>query len=372
MFGLVTLLQGLAVNYTGILVTRFFLGVFETGMFPGALYVMGMWYRRNEAGKRFTFFLSSTTLAGAFGGLLASALGKMDGVGGKAGWRWIFIIEGAATILAGIVLYFCLPTFPEEAKWLSARDKAMVEARSRADHGVGQSHKISIRDIPKVLCDLKIIVAGFMYFGALVTVYSYAFFAPAIIYSLGFSRVQTQLRSVPPNVVAFVMAMALAALSDMLQHRYLFILFPMLLSMGGLAMLLAIHDNANAQYAALFLVVAGVFSALPIIICWFNMNLAGHLRRAVGSGWQVGFGNIGGIVAIFAFLAKDAPQFVSGYSICIGFLGFCLILCTLYGYLCARDNRRRERDALRGTVPVLTEAEKRELGDLSPEFRYLL
>ena len=40
----------------------------------------------------FSFFFSSTTLAGAFGGLLASAIGKMDGMKGYRGWRWVFII----------------------------------------------------------------------------------------------------------------------------------------------------------------------------------------------------------------------------------------------------------------------------------------
>jgi hypothetical protein len=47
-----------------------------------------MWYKRTEAQKRFTFFFSSTTLAGAFGGLLASAIGKMNGIQGYSGWRW--------------------------------------------------------------------------------------------------------------------------------------------------------------------------------------------------------------------------------------------------------------------------------------------
>jgi MFS family permease len=83
------MLQGFAQSYSGILATRFFLGVFETGMFPGAFYLIGMWYRRHEAQKRYTFFFSSTTLAGAFGGLLASAIGKMDGMRGYRGWRWI-------------------------------------------------------------------------------------------------------------------------------------------------------------------------------------------------------------------------------------------------------------------------------------------
>lgn len=93
MFGLVSICQGLVQSYEGLLVTRFFLGLFETGMFPGCFYLIGMWYRRHEAQRRYSFFFSSTTLAGAFGGLLASAIGKMDGLRGYHGWRWIFILE---------------------------------------------------------------------------------------------------------------------------------------------------------------------------------------------------------------------------------------------------------------------------------------
>ncbi|KAK5001704.1 High-affinity nicotinic acid transporter, partial [Cryomyces antarcticus] len=78
LFGLTTVCQGLVQNYSGLLATRFFLGLFETGMFPGCFYLIGMWYKRSEAQKRYSFFFSSTTLAGAFGGLLASAIGKMD------------------------------------------------------------------------------------------------------------------------------------------------------------------------------------------------------------------------------------------------------------------------------------------------------
>lgn len=47
-------------------------------MFPGCFYLLGMWYKRGEAQKRFTFFFCSTSLAGAFGGLLASAIGKSE------------------------------------------------------------------------------------------------------------------------------------------------------------------------------------------------------------------------------------------------------------------------------------------------------
>lgn len=92
LFGLVTVCQGLVQNYSGLLATRFFLGLAETGMFPGSFYLIGMWYKRSEAQKRYSFFFGSTSLAGAFGGLLASVIGKMDGMRGYHGWRWIFIL----------------------------------------------------------------------------------------------------------------------------------------------------------------------------------------------------------------------------------------------------------------------------------------
>lgn len=107
LFGLTTTLQGVVQNYSGLLATRFFLGVcgdflygrfiqeltfaglFESGMFPGCFYLLSSWYLRTEAQRRYSFFFSSTTLAGAFAGLLAAAIGKMDGIAGYGGWRWV-------------------------------------------------------------------------------------------------------------------------------------------------------------------------------------------------------------------------------------------------------------------------------------------
>ena len=104
-------------------------------MFPGSFYLIGMWYKRSEAQKRYSFFFGSTSLAGAFGGLLASAIGKMNGMRGYLGWRWIFIlgisllqalrqrcptnlrVEGVLTCVISFALYFLIPDFPEEAKW---------------------------------------------------------------------------------------------------------------------------------------------------------------------------------------------------------------------------------------------------------------
>lgn len=370
LFGFTTVMQGIVTSYSGLLACRFFLGVFETGMFPGCFYLIGMYYRRHEAQKRYSFFFSSTTLAGAFGGLLAAAIGKMDGKAGYAGWRWIFILEGALTAVVAVFFFFLLPGFPEQAKWLSPDERAYVAARLQAEQGDNAAErKITLRDVLDVFKDYKVIVAGFIYLGLVVPAYGYAYFAPSIIKTYGYGPIETQLHSVAPWAAAFGFAMLMAFLSDWAKHRFFFTVVSMFVSIAGLGILITVHDNTQLQYAALFLVTMGTYTAMPIVVCWFNMNLGGHHRRAVGSAWQVGFGNVGGIVAVFIFLAKDSPKYIPGYSITLAFISMAVLASTLYFVSCAWENRSRDRMP-RDVGP--TQSENAALGDKSPEYRYLL
>ncbi|MCJ1375331.1 hypothetical protein MMC20_006566 [Loxospora ochrophaea] len=369
-FGLATICQGLVQNYSGLLATRFFLGLAETGMFPGCFYLIGMWYKRSEAQKRYSFFFSSTTLAGAFSGLLASAIGKMSGMRGYLGWRWIFILEGVLTCVVSFAFFFVLPDFPEEAKWLTEEERAYVKARLRKDQGRSAAERrIEFKDVKRIFKDFKVIVAGFMYFGLLVPAYGYAYFAPTIIETYKYSTIQTQLHSVPPWAAAFAFAMVVAYFSDKFKHRFLFTLIPICIAIAGFAILITVHTQPHLEYAALFLVTMGTYSALPVIVCWFNMNLGGHHRRSVGSAWQIGFGNIGGIIATYSFLSKDAPYYKQGYSICIGFVCLSAASCCIYFVAVLVQNKNRDRAA---ADIGLTEFEKTEMGDMSPDYRYLL
>lgn len=152
-------------------------------------YLLGMWYKRSEAQKRFSFFFSSTSLAGAFGGLLAYGLSQIKGVPGYNGWRWVFIVEGCITSVVAIALYFFMPDFPEEVKWLSDEEREFVRAKLAKDVGKSAHHvKHTTRNVLDVFkdCELasmatnrpltdflkdKVIIGGFMYFGLIVPAY---------------------------------------------------------------------------------------------------------------------------------------------------------------------------------------------------------
>lgn len=125
-----------------------------------------MWYKRSEAQKRFTFFFNAASLAGAFGGLLASAIGQLDGKFGHSGWRWIFWIEGAMTCALSATAYFWIPDFPESAKWLNSDQKMFIIERLKEDQGDSEFEQpLTVRSALAVFRDLKMIPVAFMYFG---------------------------------------------------------------------------------------------------------------------------------------------------------------------------------------------------------------
>ena len=125
-------------------------------------YLISFWYKREEAQRRFTVYWCSILIASAFGGLLASAISKMQGIRGYSSWRWIFILEGIFTILVGIVAFFLVSDFPEEAKWLTEEERKWVIARTLQDKEAPA--KITVKDILRFFSVPRNILGGIMFF----------------------------------------------------------------------------------------------------------------------------------------------------------------------------------------------------------------
>ena len=80
---------------------------------------------------------------------------------------------------------------------------------------------------------------------------------------------------------------------------------------------------------------------------------------------------VGGFIAAFAFLQEDAPRFIPGYSISVAFVLLSLLSSTIYFLGVSWENRRRDLIQAQGTCLELSEEEKKEMGDLNPDYRYL-
>lgn len=94
LWAIVSTLTALANDFKSLLLTRFFLGVTEAPYYPGALYIISIFYTRKEVATRISILYTGNILATAFAGLLAIGIFKMNGMAGLSGWRWLFVIQG--------------------------------------------------------------------------------------------------------------------------------------------------------------------------------------------------------------------------------------------------------------------------------------
>ena len=275
-----------------------------------------------------------------FGGLLASAISKMDGDRGYHAWRWVFILEGIATIFIGFMSFFALTDFPEEARWLTEEERKFVIAKAGTDEHPNEP--ITFRRIFDFLADGKPLAGGLMYFGGLcisyhrkllmltsrllqrllshctvskfhlnfpkieltIPIQAFSYFAPTIVKTLNYSVVETQLHTVPPYAAALALCLIMAYWSDRLNLRSPFIAFGIILNITGLVVLMKVHHKFHVEYAGLFLAAMGTFAIGPAVICWFIMNLHGHTERSIGSAWLISFGNCGGIMYVYLWFGS--------------------------------------------------------------------
>jgi hypothetical protein len=213
-------------------------------------------------------------------------------------------------------------------------------------------------------------VSAIMYFGVVNTGYSTSFFTPTILNELGWAAVKAQVMSIPIYVAAAICALVTALLTDGLRHRYAFTIVGLLVASAGYAILLAQHSlSVPIRYFAVYLITCGGYITQPVTIAWLSNNQAGHYKRAISSAFQIGFGNIGGIVASNIYLSTQAPTYPLGYGLSLGLLWICGLACTAFLFGLRYENRLRD-NGKRDIRFQLPPEEVDNLGDDHPNFRF--
>jgi nitrate/nitrite transporter NarK len=130
----------------------------------------------------------------------------MDGLAGRPGWAWIFIVEGLITILVGIVSWWVIVDFPSDATFLTEEEKKIVRLRLEGDgqHGA-RDEKFKWSEFKASFSDWKTWTGMVMYMGVDGALYAFSLFLPSIIFEMGYKTLQAQLMSVAPYAFACVL-----------------------------------------------------------------------------------------------------------------------------------------------------------------------
>ena len=297
-WGIIATLTGVVQNYAGLIVCRLFLGLVEGGLFPGCAIYLTFFYTKRELALRIGYLFVSAALAGACGGLLAYAVGFMDGLAGQSGWRWIMIIEGLPTFVLGIACLWILADDPETAYYLNDEEREMIFARRAAQ--IGQSDVFDWADVKKGLKDWKIYAICVGQFGTDCMLYGYSTFLPTIIEGIkpDASAAIVQVMTIPCYAVGAITYMSAARFSDWTQLRGPVVVGISLFSIIGYALLIS-DISFGGKYAGCFLVALGLYVAVGIPLAWLPTNNPRYGKRTTATGLQLTIGNTSGIMAPF-------------------------------------------------------------------------
>ncbi|KAJ9150378.1 High-affinity nicotinic acid transporter [Pleurostoma richardsiae] len=347
-WGIITACHAAVQNYHQLFAVRFLLGMFEAGMFPGVMAQLSSWYRTDEVGKPVTWFFAISCLSGIVGSLLCYGISYMNSIQGLSAWRWVYLIEGLATILfAGAVLWF-LPDYPKSPRsdrWLTKREQEFIEARLPENAPLTSDPAFSKKEI---IVTLKSpLIWSFTLSQTLVNLGGYAltWYLPTIVTNLGFVGLpKNQLLNIPPAAAAIL---GLIFSAWFIGRAYIVRPAYIMIIMSGMVVCFVLFFTIHNHVGIYISCILGQLFYQSYFIpfwAWRSATLVGTTGTALTYGVQSGIAQLGGVVGPQLFQSKWAHN---GYKNSFAIAAACIIAAWVANTWTWYLTRNTEYDVLR-------------------------
>lgn len=289
-WGLITIALGFTQSPAMFYVLRFLLGVAEAGFFPGVLYILTLWYPQAKRAQMVGWFMIASAIANAVGSLIGGALLELGGVGGLAGWQWVFVATGIPAVLLVPVVLLRLPSTPAEARFLSDADKAWLAAQLAAE-----PRQATEGSAWRAILDRRVLALAALYFGMPLGAYGLSYWLPTIVKGFGASNLENGVINVIPWICVAVALWAVPRHAARYGATRWHIVGPMLLAAAGLLGSVVL-PGAAIKFACLCVAAAAVFAGQPMFWSVPQRLLTGA-HAAAGLAAINSIGNLGGFAA---------------------------------------------------------------------------
>jgi len=373
-WGIIATFTAFVQGLGGLLACRLLLGIFEAGFFPGVIIYLTIFYNKRELALRTGYFFSAAAISSAVGGLVAYGIGEgMDGTAGWRAWRWILLINGAATAVTAPFVPFILPGSVEKAKFLTEQDrKDLLWLRTSEVGQTASGQDLQKKDVMDGVKDWKTYAYGLAQFCSHLMLYSFSVFLPTVINRLGeFDQGQSNALTVPVFALGAIVYIISCWASDRLQVRGPFTMGAFFVAIVGYAMLISNGDVA-VKFAGTFIVACGCYTSVGLGFAWLASNNPRYGKRAYASGMQITIGNSAGVAAPFLFADSTEPRFIPGYSASIATLAVGMCIHAAMSYWFHKQNKNRAAGKEDWKMEGKTPEEVADMGDLNPMYRYTI
>ncbi|SGY65947.1 BQ5605_C004g02608 [Microbotryum silenes-dioicae] len=366
-WGLISALTGITTTFIGALLTRFFLGFVEASFFPGSVFLLSSWYKKDEMGLRTAILFCGSLISNAFGPLMAAGiLANMEGsFGGREAWRNLFFIEAIITVAVALLAVPILPDFPHNSRGFSQAERNIAMQRMSEDVGVEDEIEVgAFRSLLDTLLDPKAWAMA-LTLTALVVGLSFNQFFPTLTKTLGYSNTVSLLLCAPPFFFATLCAFFVGRHSDKTQERAMHIIVPVLI--GILGCIIAMSTEAvAARYVSLFLL-AQTYAGFVVFYAWISNTFPRPaMKRGIAIAFINAFSQLGNISGAYTYPKNWGPSYVKSFGIVIAMFSTCIAGVLFHRFTLGRLNRKLVEAEARGESCELSGVK------LPKGFRYVL
>jgi ACS family tartrate transporter-like MFS transporter len=301
-------------------VLRFALGAAEAGFFPGIIYCLTRWFPTRDRARAIAGFMTAVVVAGIIGGPVSGTLLSLDGVGGLAGWQWLFVVEGLPAVVLGLIVLRVLPEQPSEARWLTPAEQIALTTQLVEEAAAGSSTG-NVHTVRGALTSGRVWLLTAVYFTIPVALYAMGFWMPQIVRKAsGASDFIVGFLSAIPYAVAAVGMVIVGRNSDRTGERRWHIALSAIVGGASFALTGLVHGTVPSLIT-LSMAMLGLASMLGPF--WaFATSFLGGIGAAAGIALVNSVGNIGGFVGpnIIGYVQQTTSSFSAGLVIIGGVL----------------------------------------------------
>ncbi|PVH86174.1 MFS general substrate transporter [Cadophora sp. DSE1049] len=339
-WAVVSALTAVVHNYTGLLLVRFFLGLTEAPYYPGAVYMLSIFYTRKEIATRIAILYTGNILATAFAGLIAAGVFHgMDHTAGLSGWQWLFILQGIVTFLVAVIGFFCLPDYPLTTRWLTQEERLLAHARMEEDT-VGNKGDASIwAGLRQAVSDPVVWLFAAMAHMHLAA-NGFKNFFPTVVETLDFGRTITLVLTCPPYLIAGASTILVSWLSGKFNERTWHITASKSVAIVGFV-IAATSKPIGVRYFAMVVFCIGTYAVNSLILGWVG-STCGQTKekKAAAIGIVSTIMNASFIWTPYLWPKSDAPQYGIAMYSSAGFSAATAIIAWIVKIIMKRRNAK--------------------------------
>ncbi|KAA6412207.1 MAG: MFS transporter [Lasallia pustulata] len=289
---------------------------------------------------------SGSLLSGAFSGLIAAGITSgLDGARGLGAWRWLFIIEGAITVVVAFAAYFFLPNFPRTTSWLSEEQRQLAVWRLEEDIGeddwIGSEQQTFFHGLKLAFFDIKMWILMVMLF-CIVASGSVTNFFPTVVATLGYGKIDSLLLTAPPYVLCVMTSFCNAWHADRTGERYFHITVPLYFAVVAF-IIAAATTTTGPRYFAMMIMVPGIYTGYGVALGWISNTLPRPpAKRAAALAAINAVANTSSIYASYMYPSSAGPRYVVAMSVNCATAFIAICCATLLRFILVRLNKKLE------------------------------